>query len=278
MSRGSRSPDDVFPRTSVIGSVSPVFWAANKDRYLRQLLIHDIQRERGRDLIVIFHDDRFAEIDDSDIRYLGELLTGVETSEFDLLLETAGGYSSSTDALLEVLDNTKKPFHAIIVSAAKSNGTLLALGAKSLTMGYASQLGPIDPQLFNVSTMILKSDEIKMRDPVIHAMAEKAIQYQQGLAKVALGRGLMRDRDEETIGAMVEKLCSFNNHGAVIDIDAAREMFKDAVIETKADSNLWKQLWLLYCIYKNDMEVGRIAKLYEGKLVSASIKAPPPRA
>jgi hypothetical protein len=275
MTETIESSRDIFPRSAKIGRSSPLYWAANKDRYIRQLLIQDIQDVRKRDLIVIFHGPR-AEIDDADIGYLAELLTGVETPEFDLLLETAGGFSNSTDALLELLDNTKKRFHAIIVSAAKSNGTLLSLGAKTLTMGYASQLGPIDPMLDDIPAKFLATDQQKAKDFTVYLYAKDALSYQQDLAERALSRGLMKDKTKEQRRKAVNELCYYHNdHGAVIDVGAARDLFGGtSVIEIDEDDHLWRQLWLLRCLYKQDMDEGRINKIYEGKRVSASIKLP----
>lgn len=39
---------DQFPRTSQLPSQSSRFWAKEKDRYLRQLLISDLEQTTGR--------------------------------------------------------------------------------------------------------------------------------------------------------------------------------------------------------------------------------------
>ena len=67
----------VFPRSAALPNQSPLFWVSHKDRYLRQLLISDIEEETGRSLIVYFTDcdNSAAQIDQADDAYLSELLT-----------------------------------------------------------------------------------------------------------------------------------------------------------------------------------------------------------
>src|SRR5271170_5145178 len=57
-----------FPRSTDLPSQSPLFWVEQKDRYLRQLLIRDIEEITGRRLLVYFA-NRYrneAGIDDAD--------------------------------------------------------------------------------------------------------------------------------------------------------------------------------------------------------------------
>lgn len=70
---------DAFPRGSELPSQSPLFWVQQKDRYLRQLLIQDIEEKTGRRLVVYFA-NRFVEnsdIDNGDIAQLNEALEDV---------------------------------------------------------------------------------------------------------------------------------------------------------------------------------------------------------
>ena len=43
-----------FPRGADLPPNSPLFWVENKDRYLRQLLIRDIEQDTNRPLCVYF--------------------------------------------------------------------------------------------------------------------------------------------------------------------------------------------------------------------------------
>ena len=71
-----------------------MFWVGQKDRYLRQLLIRDIEVLTERRVIVYFT-NRFmagSEIDDADPAFITELLGDVQADEpVDLMLETNGG-------------------------------------------------------------------------------------------------------------------------------------------------------------------------------------------
>ena len=97
MSGGS----EPFPRSTNIPSQSPLFWAAEKDRYLRQLLLRDLETRWGRQQIVYFtRCDTTAQIDNDDDRLLAELLTDCGSGPVDLHLETNGGYTDAAEKLI----------------------------------------------------------------------------------------------------------------------------------------------------------------------------------
>lgn len=79
---------------------------------------------------------------------MAELLGDISTEAVDILIQTPGGFTTATEALISLVQSTAPEFRAIIPKAAKSNGTLLCLAAKSIVMGVTSELGPIEP-LFN---------------------------------------------------------------------------------------------------------------------------------
>src|SRR5215469_5805082 len=122
-----------FPRAADLPSQSPLFWVSQKDRYLRQLLIRDIQQLTKRKLIVYFA-NRYenAQIDQRDIALFAELCRDVGNSPVDLLLETGGGATDATEGLISFIQSTRSDFRVIVANSAKSNGTLLCLAAKSI--------------------------------------------------------------------------------------------------------------------------------------------------
>ena len=83
---------ECFPRTTETPNQSPLYWVQNKDRYLRQLLIKDIETITKRDLVVYFTDcdKTAAQIDQSDDVAFYELLDKVNGRAIDLLIETNG--------------------------------------------------------------------------------------------------------------------------------------------------------------------------------------------
>jgi hypothetical protein len=138
--------DEPFPRGRVLPLQSPLFWVGEKDRYLRQLLIRDLENLTGRCLISYYTDcDTHAQIDSGDDKYLFELLTEANSDTIDLLLETNGGFTDATEKVVSILRDQVHDLRVIVPKRAKSNGTLVALAARRILMGATSELGPIDP-------------------------------------------------------------------------------------------------------------------------------------
>jgi hypothetical protein len=59
------------------------------------------------------------------------------------------------------------------------------------------------------------------------------------------------------------------SHGAVIDYDEAKSLGV-SVSFLKPDDDLWKQLWLLYCMYDYDTKANGIGRIIEGAKFSIS--------
>ena len=134
--------DGVFP--SFIHSPVAVahFWVGQKDRYLRQLLIRDIEALTERRLVV-YYASRFldAGINQRDCDYFVELFGDVNGDPCDLFIETPGGETDATEGLVHLLRNLAPDLRVIVPSTAKNNGTLLSLAAKEIVMGPSSELG-----------------------------------------------------------------------------------------------------------------------------------------
>jgi ClpP class serine protease len=137
-----------FPRGTAPPLQSPLFWAQQKDRYLRQLLIRDIEAVTKRRLIVYFA-NRFenAQLDATDPTHLVEMLEDAKGQPVDLLLETIGGYTDTAERFVSILENMAPDLRVVVAGAAKSNGTVICLAGKSIVLGASSELGPIEPQL-----------------------------------------------------------------------------------------------------------------------------------
>lgn len=136
-----------FPRGKAPPDQSPRFWVHHKDRYLRQLLIRDIEEQTGRDFITYFTDcDTVAQIDHNDDSYLVELVGDRKRAAVDLLLETNGGLTDATEKVVSILRKLAPSYRVIVPCRAKSNGTVIALAGSTIVMGANSELGPIDPR------------------------------------------------------------------------------------------------------------------------------------
>lgn len=268
-----------FPRSSELPSQSPLFWVEQKDRYLRQLAIRDIEAVTGRRLVAYFA-NRFenASIDGKDNAFMAELLGDIGDEPVDLLLETAGGQTDATEALVSLIQNTCADFRVIVANAAKSNGTLLALAANEIVMGATSELGPIEPLVNNIPCSILEQPEIARTNFPLHKFGQFALQQTRTLAKRLLGDGMMKQEKTELVESTVAALSSrdtYFSHGSVIDHREAKSLGL-AVKYLSPSEDLWQRIWLLYCMIEFDCRKSRYVKLFEGRSRSSAVAAPPP--
>jgi hypothetical protein len=270
--------DEKFPRSTDLPSQSPLFWVEQKDRYLRQLLIRDIEEMTGRRLVVYFA-NRFenAQIDAGDCAMMAELLGDIGDQPFDLMLETIGGVTDATEGLISLIKNLTVDFRVIVVNAAKSNGTLLGLAANSIVMGATSELGPIEPLVQGVPCTILEEPTIAQQNFPLHMFGKFALQQTKTLARNLLAEGMMKGKPQPDIDAVVAKLSSrdtYFSHGSVIDHKEAKQIGLN-VEYLGPDDNIWRRLWLLLCMYEHDCRSARYLKVFEGRARSLSIAAPP---
>jgi len=267
-----------FPRTAGLPTQSPLFWVDQKDRYLRQLLIRDIEATTTRRLLVYFANRvERAQIEQRDVSFIHELWGDVGAAPVDLLLETIGGATDATEALVSLIRSMSTDFRVIVPSAAKSNGTLLCLAAKSIVMGAASELGPIDPAISGIPCTILAKPEAEQKDFVLHHAAKDAIKQTQSLAEKLLSSGMLSEHSSERVSEVVEYLSTRNryfSHGSVIDHQEARQLGL-AVEYLPPDDQLWQRVWLLYCMYDFDCRRNRYLKVFEGNARSSAIVTPP---
>lgn len=266
-----------FPRSSDLPSQSPLFWVEQKERYLRQLLIRDIEACTNRRLVVYFA-NRFAgaQIDSRDPTFMYELLGDVGAEPVDLLLETVGGETDATEALVSLVQNLTKDFRVIVANAAKSNGTLLCLAASSIVMGAAAELGPIEPLVNGIPCTVLTQQQIAAQNYPLHMYGQYALQQTQKLAKHLLSTGMMSGATPAAVEELVSKLSSrdlYYSHGSVIDHREATTL--GLKVEYLApDDELWRRLWLLYCMYEYDCRRDNYLKVFEGRGRSTAIAAP----
>lgn len=272
-----------FPRGKASPTQSPIFWVHNKDRYLRQLLIQDIEEITKRDLLVYYTDcDSGAQIDGNDDTYLIEMLTATQRKEVDLLLETNGGLTDATEKVVSVLRGLIKDLRVIVPRRAKSNGTVIALAGKRIVMGANSELGPIDPwiplgpnNIVPAHFIIQAKDKV---DAIVLQYAEAAMNQTKKLANTVLSEGMLSTLKPDQIDEVVNKIASrnhYHSHGSVIDCDEAKALGL-AVEYLPPDDELWKRFWLLRTMYEFDCKQARLSKIFEGAKISSSISLPPP--
>lgn len=266
-----------FPRGASLPSQSPLFWVSQKDRYLRQLLIRDIQTLTKRTLIVYFA-NRYegTQIEPRDVALMAELCKDAKGGPADLLLETNGGQTDATEGLISLIKTTVPDLRVIVANAAKSNGTLLGLGAKSIVMGATSELGPIEPSVQGIPCTILCEPQFAAANFPLHKIGEYALKQTKALALKLLSDGMMAGKSQQDVQDTVEKLSgrnTFFSHGSVINHTEAVNLGLN-VEYLAPDTELWQKIWLLYCMYDHDCRRDRYLKVFEGPYVSSSIAAP----
>jgi len=266
-----------FPRTTENPKQSPLFWVTHKDRYLRQLLIRDIQVLTQRKLVVYFSDcERTgAQIDPSDDIAISELLTACSGAPVDLLLETNGGFTDATEKVCGILRQAAPDLRVIIPRKAKSNGTVIALCGSHILMGQQSELGPIDPSIGGIPAEFIVNAPAGTMNPIDVQFANAARLQTWKLASTLLSTGMMQAFTQQQIEDTVRKLATkseYHSHGSSIDADEAAKL-NLSIIKYLPDDALWQKIWLLRTMYQHDCGLHGYAKLFEGEIVSTTVLA-----
>ena len=271
-----------FPRTDTLPLQSSKFWAKEKDRYLRQQLLADLECETGREVIVYYAQLSEA-ISHADADDLSEIIEGLQSDEIDIILQTPGSGVDAVEKLVTVLKSRLKSYRVIVPSWAKSGGTVIAMSSSQILLGVNSELGPIDPQIHlsnlgAVPCSFVARDETK--DPTLRQMCTSHVERMEALAKKILLTGTLSGveggKSAATVDAMIEKLSSsdtYKSHGAVIDFEEAREVGLPVEWMPPQDT-LWKRIWLLYCCYEHDARLKGLGKIIEGAQNSISRSLP----
>lgn len=255
---------------------SPLYWVSQKDRYLRQLMIRDIENLTSRRLIVYFANRYHADagIDAGDVSYLNELLSDVTIDEpVDFMIETNGGQTDATEALVSILRTRLPKFRAIVVNGAKSNGTLLCLAASSIVMGAPSELGPIDPHLNGIPCTVLSMPDFAMTNFPLHQLAILGMKQTRKLAESLLREGMLKSAPPGEVERVAQTLGTrdtYFSHGSTIDHSEAIQL--GLKVEYLApEDEIWRRLWLLYSMYDFDTRRDGYIKIFEGRGRSTSV-------
>lgn len=267
-----------FPRGSKVPTQSPLFWVTHKDRYLRQLLIQDIERDTKRELLVYFTDvdNTDAVIDPGDDQFFYELLQGLGRRPVDLILETNGGFTDPTEKICSLLRTLAPDLRVIVPRRAKSNGTVIALAGRSIVMSAGSELGPIDPFVQGIPAEFVIKQPAAYPPPLV-SFAISASQQTQMLATTLLQTGMLAGKKPAEIAAIVGKLATrdhYASHGSVIDVHEAIQLGL-VVEELPVEDEIWQKLWLLRTMYAYDCPRSGYAKIFESTTKSAAVSVKP---
>lgn len=273
---GATIGDVQFPRTIELPCQSPLYWVSQKDRFLRQLMIRDIERITSRRLIVYFANrfDSRSGIDSADPSYLNELLSDIEPDDaVDFMIETNGGVTDATEALVSIIQSRLSDFRAVVVNAAKSNGTLLCLAASEIVMGSTSELGPIDPHLNGVPCTVLAMQDFATLNFPLHQLAHLALKQTKKLAETLLRQGMLASAlpgEVERVASTLGTRDTYFSHGSTIDHREASNLGLK-IRYLPPEDEIWQRLWLLYVMYDFDTRKGGYIKIFEGRTRSASV-------
>ena len=136
---------------------SPLFHADNADRYQRQELIREYERETPCRLAVMID-----EISEASITYFEDLIYDADPeADLHLMLVSPGGDGEAAVRLVKSMQSRCKELTVIVPTYAKSAATLIALGAHHIMMAPFSDLGPIDPQILTGRGYVAAKDIIR---------------------------------------------------------------------------------------------------------------------
>ncbi|MDR2115850.1 MAG: hypothetical protein LBP87_05660 [Planctomycetaceae bacterium] len=129
------------------------------DTIVRKKYLEVLHEITGRNIVLYY--SAFLEksgnlpfgIDDNDMGSFMLMFAGLTRNKgLDLILHTPGGIFSAAESIIHYIRYLfGNDIRVIVPQLAMSAGTLIALSAKEIVMGYHSSLGPIDPQFMGVS-------------------------------------------------------------------------------------------------------------------------------
>ena len=287
--------EDASATNAASSARTPLYAASNSERYHRQDLIKDIQKESEFRLICYVSSG--CRIEHNDVLQFRDLLHRIGDGEnIELLVHTRGGDIDAAERLVLMIREKvgDAAFRIVVPHLAKSAGTLMVLGADTVVMSDTSELGPIDPQVFipdSTGTLrwvaaqnyldafkthadALNDDpgnlpaEIMFRklDPVVHQRCIAAKKRSRSLAEDLLKRGMFRDGGNWT--ATADRLIDteeWQAHSQGISLHDATEIGL-RVERIKPQDDLWQKYWRLYCLQR--LAIGDNEKLFESDYVS----------
>lgn len=270
---------------------TPLFSAQHAERYQRQQLIAHYQKITGATLIVMI-DQIFAH----GPTLLEELIINCDkTKPLHLLLSSPGGDGEVAVRLVRAMQARCSELTIIVPDMAKSAGTIMCLGANTILMAPASDLGPVDPQ-FPINGRLVGAKEIEQAVadaearveehpaayPVYAALlsdinmlmveeARAARERSYTLIEEALKCSGISDPEIDVMAAQLKKplIDEAKNHGATIGPAQAREIGLP-VIDAETDSEAWQTIWSLWTryFYLGIWASGGNRSVYEGVVAS----------
>lgn len=284
----------------------------NRQQLIRRIENHDPIMKRRLLLYVANADHSNSPLSGADIVPLGDALASLgEVMNLDLMLHTSGGSGDVAEKVVAMCrHHCSGQFRVIVPNMAKSAGTLIALGADQIVMGYCSELGPIDPQIriivgnstqwVSAWTFIRARDQLQDKAQQALASGEDPTVYLQQLAAIdpvfvvhceqlmTFARQVVRkfvfrrqgesEFTQEAADKVVDFLCNVQEHITHGRLISAREVQDNCspilyVEELRENDDLWQLIWELYvrCEVFVNMQPAK-AKMIETADVSINLR------
>ena len=218
--------------------------------------------------------------------------------DLHLLLASPGGDGETAVRLARAAQSRCRELTVMVPDAAKSAGTLLAIGAHHILMGPSSDLGPIDPQFYLNGDLVAAKDIIAAVDdaaqrvqnapdtyPLYASLLSNLTALIVQQARSALDRSedsLLEalqsnpDRSPEEATALRDRLKDSlitgpSTHGAIFGTKDALEAGLP-IVEADLHSEQWRMIWRLWAkYYMLGLRSGTFVRIYEGRNSSWSL-------
>lgn len=278
--------------------------SSNDFQLRRKPLIQNLQKLLNAKVITYFASlyHPVPMIMNQDIPLFEDLLRSTgKADEGYLIINSPGGDGNVAEKMITMCrQRFTKSFKVIVPNFAKSAATMIALGSDEILMGYLAELGPIDPQLGNPFTGSLiparsfidglemirrnikeKGDPVQMYLPMLSqirpeiiAQCQSAIDGSREFAEKWLKECMLKDKPEQAkqVAKWLSEGEKYKSHGKVIDYAEARDVLKLKIEKIPQDSELWNNIWELYCSSMLFLQQLGSAKLFESETVSLQMQ------
>ena len=153
----------------------PSFFKIEKENTSKTRLIGNLKiysEKTGRNVVIyasnfLNNDSEENYINSFDKNGFMKVMTNLNKSkELDLILHTPGGAISETESIIDYLQvQFNQNIRAIIPQMAMSGGTMIACSCNEIYMGNQSSLGPVDPQILDMSAKsVVKEHELAKKE------------------------------------------------------------------------------------------------------------------
>jgi hypothetical protein len=162
-----------------------------KNHKSKIVFIKDIDNKIIDRLFILFFPNTVISINDNN--RLRTILHNNPNNRIIFLIKTIGGYISSSDSMLNLINNHKPLTSCYIPEYAMSAGTLFALACKKIYMNKYAVIGPTDPQIsvckeyisFNTLSKLIENKPISfIKDKILLNYYETKILYDENIMLV----------------------------------------------------------------------------------------------